>query len=521
MSIETGGRAERQRHRGRTRNRGGRSARTAGAIHQRDWAEVSNPYPPVEIISAERIEDIHKASLRVLSELGVEVLHEPLRRTLAEAGAQVNGEQVKFDSAMIEEKVALAPEAVTLHARNPARNVTLKQGNTAFCSTGGPAFSTDLDRGRRAANFEDMKDFTRLVHMLNVIHMEGGGAVEPTDLPVDTRHLDMYRAFITLTDKVWTGYGLGAGRADDAIDLAAIVLGTDREGLANRPAMFTVINSNSPLRIDGLMSEGLTAFALAAQPFAATPFTLSGAMAPATIGGALVQQNAEALAMITIAQCVRAGAPVIYGGFTSNVDMKTGAPAFGTPEYAHAVLIGCQLARRYGVPFRSSNVTSCNAVDAQAAYESAMSLWPACMGHAHLIKHAAGWLEGGLTASFEKFILDAEMLQMMAAFMIPPAIDEDAFGFEAMAEVGPGGHFFGTSHTLERYENAFYQPILSDWRNFETWQESGSPNAAQNANRIWKQLLSEYEEPPIDAAILEEVDAFIFRRKEEIGRTGI
>lgn len=230
------------------------------------------------------------------------------------------------------------------------------------------------------------------------------------------------------------------------------MLGTDREGLAKRPAMLTVINSNSPLRVDGPMSEGLTAFALAAQPFAATPFTLSGAMAPVTIGGALVQQNAEALAMITMAQCVRAGAPVIYGGFTSNVDMKTGAPAFGTPEYAHAVLIGCQLARRYGVPYGSSNVTSCNTVDAQAAYESAMSLWPACMGHAHIIKHAAGWLEGGLTASFEKFILDAEMLQMMAAFMTPPAIDEDAFGFDAMAEVGPGGHFFGTSHTLERYE---------------------------------------------------------------------
>ncbi len=516
MSIETSARPARQRRRG-----GGGTARTVGAIQQRPWAEVSNPYAPTEIINAERIEDIHTASLRVLSELGVEVLHAPLRQTLSKAGAEVDGDRVRLDPAMVEEKVELAPDSVTLHARNPARNVTLKEGNIAFCSTGGPAFSTDLDRGRRAATFEDMKDFTRLVHMLNVIHLEGGGAVEPTDLPVENRHLDMYRAFITLTDKVWTGYGLGTQRANDAIDLAAIVLGTDRGGLAERPGALTVINSNSPLRVDGPMSEGLTAFALAAQPFAATPFTLSGAMAPATIGGALVQQNAEALAMITMAQCVRAGAPVIYGGFTSNVDMKTGAPAFGTPEYSQAVLIGCQLARRYGVPYRSSNVTSCNTVDAQAAYESAMSLWPACMGQANIIKHAAGWLEGGLTASFEKFILDAEMLQMMSAFMVPPAIDEDAFGFEAMAEVGPGGHFFGTSHTLERYENAFYQPILSDWRNFETWQESDSPTAAQHANRIWKQLLSEYEEPAIDPAVLEEVDAFIARRKEELKVTGV
>ena len=513
MSIETSSRPARRRRRGGT-------ARKAGALHQQAWAELSSPYPPFEIINAARIEDIHAASLRVLSELGMEVLHEPLRRTLAAAGADVEGERVRFDPAMIEEKAALAPASVTLRARNPARNLTLKDGNIVFCSTGGPAFSTDIDRGRRAATHADMEDFTRLAQMLNVVHMEGGGAVEPTDLPVNTRHLDMYRSFITLTDKVWTGYGLGAERADDAIDILAIVLGEDRAGLAKRPAALTVINSNSPLRLDGAMSEGLTAFAAAGQPFAATPFTLSGAMAPAAMGGALVQQNAEALAMIAMAQCIRPGAPVIYGGFTSNVDMKTGAPAFGTPEYSQAVLIGCQLARRYAVPYRTSNVTAGNCVDAQAAYESAMSLWPACLGQAHLIKHCAGWLEGGMTASFEKFILDAEMLQMMTAFMTPPAVDEDAFGFEAMKEVGPGGHFFGTAHTLERYETAFYQPLLSDWRNFETWEEAGSPDAAKNANRIWKQMLAEYEQPPLDPAILEELDAFIARRKQEIEKSG-
>jgi trimethylamine--corrinoid protein Co-methyltransferase len=229
-----------------------------------------------------------------------------------------------------------------------------------------------------------------------------------------------------------------------------------------------------------------------------------------------VQQNAEALAMITLAQCVRPGTPVIYGGFTSNVDMKTGAPAFGTPEYAQAVLIGCQLARRHGVPYRTSNVTSSNAPDAQAAWESMMSLWAAFTGQASIIKQGAGWMEGGLTASFEKFILDAEMLQMMQAFLVPPEINEAEFGLEAMAEVGPGGHFFGTSHTLERYENAFYSPLVSDWRNFETWQEAGSPTTAQNANRVWKQLLGDYREPPIDPAIAEELEAFVIRRKAEI-----
>lgn len=520
MPIENNARHAKSRP-ARSRRRSGATARTVGAVTQRPWADLSNPYKVFAILSDDQIEHIHRGTLKVLEEIGVEVLHEPLRRVLAEHGADVQGERVRFDPSLVNEKVALAPASVTLHARNPARDVTLKNGNIAFCSVGGPAFSTDIDRGRRAANFEDMQNFTRLVQSLNVIHIEGGGAVEPTDLPVENRHLDMYRSFITLMDKVWMGYGLGTQRANDAIDMAAIALGTDRAGLADKPAVLTVINSNSPLRVDGAMSEGLMAFAAAGQPFAATPFTLSGAMAPASIAGAQVQQNAEALAMIVMTQCVKAGAPVIYGGFTSNVDMKTGSPAFGTPEYSQSVLIGTQLARRYQVPYRTSNVNASNSVDAQAAYESAMSIWPAAMGQAELMVHCAGWLEGGLTASFEKFILDAEMLQMMSAFMTPPTISDEEFGIEAMAEVGPGGHFFGTQHTLDRYENAFYSPLLSDWRNFESWQESGGPSATQNANRIWKQLLNDYEEPAIDASTVDELDAFVAHRKEEIAKNGI
>jgi trimethylamine--corrinoid protein Co-methyltransferase len=248
-----------------------------------------------------------------------------------------------------------------------------------------------------------------------------------------------------------------------------------------------------------------------------TPFTLAGAMSPVTLAGALAQQNAEALAGLAFAQIVNPGAPVVYGGFTSNVDMKSGAPAFGTPEYSRAALVGGQLARRYGLPYRSSNANASNVVDAQAAYESEMSLWGAVMGHANLVKHAAGWLEGGLCASFEKVVLDAELLQMMAEFLKPIEVSEATLGLDAIAEVGPGGHFFGAAHTMARYETAFYAPILSDWRNFETWEEAGAETATHRANRLYKKLLAEYQPPPLDPGIREELAAFVARRKEEGG----
>lgn len=503
-----GGRSRRSR-------RGAGEQRTSG-VSQSPWQIPRNGYPPFEIVSADQIEAIHQASLRVLRDQGMEVLDGQARDILRSVGATLDGETVRFDPALVEELAAHAPEQVSLHARNPARSVILAPGFTCNASVGGPAFATCMDHGRRSANLADMRNFVRLVHSLNVIHIEGGGAVEPTDLPAETRHLDMYQSFISLTDKCWTGYALGRDRAVDGIEMAAIAAGVQREQLPEHPVVLTVINSNSPLRLDGPMSEGLIAYAEAGQPFAATPFTLAGAMAPATVAGATVQQNAEALAMIALAQAVRKGAPVIYGGFTSNVDMKSGSPAFGTPEYAQAVLIGCQLSRRYRVPYRSSNVTSANAPDAQAAWEAMMSLWAGFMGQANIIKHSAGWLEGGLTASFEKFILDAEMLQMMQAFLQPPLVNEAEFGVEAMAEVGPGGHFFGTQHTLERYENAFYAPLISDWRNFETWREGGSPTAMEHANRTWKQLLADYEEPALDGAVADELAAYVARRREEL-----
>jgi trimethylamine--corrinoid protein Co-methyltransferase len=280
----------------------------------------------------------------------------------------------------------------------------------------------------------------------------------------------------------------------------------------------TVINTNSPLRLDGPMGDGLIEMALHGQPVVATPFTLAGAMSPVSLAGALAQQHAEALCMVALAQIVRPGCPMVYGAFTSNVDMRTGSPAFGTPETVKGALASGQLARRCGLPWRSSNTTASNVVDAQAAYESEMAVWGALMGGVNLLYQGAGWLEGGLTASYEKLIVDAEILQMMAEVLQPIEVDDAALGLDAIADVGPGGHFFGTAHTLERYETAFYRPLVSDWRNFETWQADGARTATERANAIWKRLLAEAVPPPLDPPVLEALDAFVARRKREIER---
>jgi trimethylamine--corrinoid protein Co-methyltransferase len=385
-----------------------------------------------------------------------------------------------------------------------------------FGAVGGPAFVTDIERGRRPGNFADFEAYVRVIGALDIVHQEGGGPLEPTDLPVETRHLDMYRTLATTLDKTWQCLAFGSIVVDDAIEVACITRGIDRDTLAREPSLMTIVNTNSPLRLDGPMSEGLIAMAEAGQPVVATPFTLAGAMAPATLAGALAQQHAEALFMVALAQLVRPGTPMVYGGFTSNVDMRTGSPAFGTPEYVQAQLATGQLARRVGLPFRSSNVTGSSVVDAQAAYESEMSIWGAILGGASLLYQGAGWLEGGLTASFEKLILDAELLQQIARLLEPFAVDEAELGLDAIAEVGPGGHFFGTAHTLARYETAFYQPFLSDWRNFETWQQDGARTATERASLIWKQLLGAYEPPPLDPGVAEALDAFITRRKREV-----
>lgn len=485
------------------------------------WRQLENPYEPVRMLSDDHVEHLHRSSLELVATSGMRVLHDGARQRLAAAGCAVDDLIVRFDPEMVEALVGLAPSTFPLRARNPEHDLTIGGRHVVFASVGGPAFVSDSVRGRRPGTDAEQQEYLRLIQALGVIHQEGGGPFEAMDLPPETRHLNQCHSAIRLLDKNWQGIALGRDRASDCIDMAAIALGTDRDGLAERPALLSIVNTNTPLTLDIPMAEGLIELASAGQVVCITPFTLAGAMAPATLAGALVLQNAEVLAVTTLTQLVRPGAPVVYGSFTSNVDMRSGSPAFGTPEYTKAAQASGQLARRYGLPFRSSNATAANTVDAQAAYESAMSLWGAIMGGANLVNHGAGWLEGGLTASFEKLIIDAEMLQMMAEYLQPIVVDDDSLGLDAIAAVGPGGHFFGSPHTMERYETAFYSPLVSDWRNFETWFEAGAVDATQRAHLIWKELLEHSESPALDPAIDEELTAFVARRTAELlARTG-
>ena len=495
-----------------------RSRRAAAAVRQSPWREVTNRFAPLAAISGDELAFIQDRSLKVLEEVGVEFLHDAALDILAAAGADVarDTRRVRFDRALVTEALARAPGRFTLHARNPKRSVTIGGNRIAFCPVASPPFAHDCANGRRTGNFNDYCDFLRLGQSLNALHFFGGYPVEPTDLPAASRHLDCLAAFVTLTDRAWHAYSLGAERIDDALSIIAIARRKSREELKSEPSIVTVVNANSPLRFDTPMLDGMLAMARHGQPVIVTPFTLAGAMAPATLAGALTQQNAEALAGLALVQLASPGAPAVYGGFTSNVDMKTGAPAFGTPEYARAALIGGQLARLNGVPYRSSNANASTSVDAQAAYESQMSLWSAVMGHANIVLHGAGWLEGGLVASFEKMMIDADTIQMIAEVLQPVEVTDDAIGIEAMRAVGPGGHFFGAQHTLERYETAFYEPMISDWRNFESWDEAGRPDATRRAGALCRELLRGFEPPALEPAIAEELEAFVSRRKGEI-----
>ena len=486
------------------------------------WRRLVNPFRPVELLSADEVEAIHHASLRILSEIGMEVLGDRPLELFAGAGARVDRatRRIRLDPELVESLVVQAPPEFTLHARNPERDVVFGGTNLVFCAVGGPAFVSDLDRGRRAGNAADFVDYVRLIGALDVIHQEGGGPLEPTDLPVATRHLDMYRIFATELDKTWQCLGFGATPVEDALGVLELIRGVDRETLVREPSAMTVINTNSPLRLDGPMGDGLIEMATYGQPVVATPFTLAGAMSPVSLAGAIAQQNAEALFLVALAQIVRPGTPMVYGAFTSNVDMRTGSPAFGTPESVKSQFASGQMARRYGLPWRSSNATASSVVDAQAAYEAEMAVWGAVMGGVNLLYQGAGWLEGGLTASYEKLIIDAEILQMMSELLQPLVVDDATLGIDAIADVGPGGHFFGTAHTLERYETAFYTPLVSDWRNFETWQADGARTATERANGLWKRLLAEAVSPPLDPAIAEALDAFVARRRREIERAG-
>ncbi|MBF6606490.1 MAG: trimethylamine methyltransferase family protein [Chloroflexi bacterium] len=486
---------------------------------QRPWGQPRLRYPPTEVVSADELEAIHNTSLRILEEIGMDFLDAEARDLLAAAGARLEpgSQRVRFDRAMVLERIRSAPSAFTFHARNPDHDLRIGEDFVAFGSVASAPNAFDLDGGRRVGNRTDYRNLIRLAQMLNVVHFIAGYPVEPIDLHPSIRHLEATFDALTLSDKPIHAYSLGRRRNEDCLEMVRIARGVDDAALDREPSIFTVINSSSPLRLDAPMLQGILEFSARNQVIVMTPFTLAGAMAPVTLAGALAQQNAEALAGVVMTQVVRPGSPVVYGGFTSNVDMQSGAPAFGTPEYMRTAMIGGQLARRYGLPYRSSNVSAANSLDAQAAYESVFSLWGATMGGVNFLMHGAGWMEGGLHAGFEKMIIDAELLQMVAAFLDPVVVDDDTLGLDAVREVGPGGHFFGAAHTQARFRTAFHRPMLSDWRNYESWQEAGSPEAAGKANRIVKELLAAYEPPPMDPAVEAELAAFVARRTAEGG----
>ncbi len=506
-----------------TQRSGGRRGRAAKRKSQAEthfdatWRQWKNPYPPVEQFSADEVEAIHSASMRILSEIGIKILSEEAHALYINAGMTDAGDQViKFDPDALMDLIALSPSEVVLHGRGEGRGVTIGGRNVGICTTGGTPNFSDIQNGRRPGTLAALDDLCRAAQSFDVIHMIGP-FVEAQDVAPGLRHYAMTKSVLTLTDKVPFVFFRGTQAVADAYEMIRIAHGLSAEEFQNKAVSYSVANSNSPLQLDHLMCRGIIDAALAGQLMVLTPFTLAGAMAPVTLPGAIAQQNAEALAGIALSQIVRPGAPVCYGSFTSNVDMKSGAPAFGTPEYVKAAFASGQMARRYGLPLRSSGVTASNAPDAQAAYEMQMSLWGALMGGTNLLLHGAGWLEGGLTASAEKFIMDVEMLQMFAELFKPLEVNDATLAVDAMADVGHGGHFFGTQHTLDRFESAFYSPLLSDWDNFENWTDRGSPDAAQRANRIFNETIEAHVAPPMPADRQEEMEAFIARRTSEGG----
>ncbi len=495
----------------------GRATRTTGPSLE-PLPRLTVPWAPLEVLSTEQVERILGGAYRVLEECGLEVRSPAARAIYRTAGAIVDDETqlVRLGRELVQAQLGHAPGRFVLRARNPARHLEVGGNVVNFGPVNGAPHIRDLEHGRRYGDLAAFRHILQLTHRLGILHWQGGIVVEPVDVPVAIRHLEAYRAHIECSDVVWAARGVGGVQAEDAIAMSAIEHGCSVEALAARPTLLTVTNVNSPRRVDAEILDNIMVMARHGQCVVITPFTLMGAMAPVTLAGALVQQTAEALAIIALCQLLRPGTPCVLGSFTSNVDMRTGSPAFGTPEYVNAALASAQIGRRLGIPVRTSAVTAAPTVDAQSTYETAFSLQAAILSHSHLINHAAGWLEGGLAASLEKIIVDAELLRGWAEILKPIAFDDDDLAIETIAAVPPGGHFFGAPHTLARYEKAFYRPLLADWSSFETWTEAGSRDATRRATALWQRLLAEYSPPPLDPAIREALEAYVARRTREL-----
>ena len=470
--------------------------------------------PVYELLNEEELEKLHTHSLQVLAESGIDFYDAEALSILKEHGAKVEGERVYFDPGLIEEYVAKAPSQFTQLARNDENNLTIGGKHVTFAPVYGPPFVTDKN-GRRSATLEDFRNFVKLAYLSPYMHHSGGTIVEPTDVPAPTRHLDMLYSHIKYSDKAFMGSVTEGENAADSVRMAEIVFGAD--AIRQNPALISLINISSPRRLDDKMLSSLKVYARARQAVIITPFILAGAMSPVTIAGTIIQQNAEALAGIVFAQMVEPGTPVVYGSFTTNTDLKSGAPMFGTPESQYAIYISAQLARRYGLPFRGGGMFASSKIpDAQAAYEAVMTMVPTVQARVNFVLHAAGWLENGLSAGYEKFVMDCELLGMYHKFMEGVDLSEDALAMESIRTVPPGGHHLGTPHTLARFRTAFFRSDLFDYDDAATWQEKGGKDAWAVASARVEQMLGDYEPPELDEALDEELQAFMAKRREAI-----
>src|SRR4051794_9961671 len=461
------------------------------------------------------MQELDRGWRRIVSELGIDFLHDEAVAALGAAGQEVDGQLVKLDPDWILEQVAKAPREFDLQARNAENTIHVGGRHMAFAAVYGCPFAR---RGleRREATYADYENLVRLAQAFPQLDTPGGTIVEPDDKPLDSRHLDMVYALLTLSDKPFMGSVTSGPNAVDTLAMAEMVFG--KESLEETPALISLINVNSPLRYDDRMLSALLEYARANQALIITPFLLMGAMSPVSIPSTLTQQVAEALAGIALVQTIRPGCPVVFGSFLSNTDMQSGSPSFGTPESATGILATGQIARHYGLPFRSGGgLTSSQSVDAQAAYEAVMSMWPTMLAGTNFVMHAAGWLESALVSCYEKYVMDVEVLRMLVEVFKPLEVNEESLAYSAHQEVGQGGHFLGAVHTLERFRECFYRPLLSSTENYERWNKKGGRDAATRANEIWKKTLEEYEQPEMDEGLREELQAYVDRRRKELG----
>ncbi|HBY97023.1 MAG TPA: trimethylamine methyltransferase [Chloroflexi bacterium] len=471
--------------------------------------------PVYELLGSAGLDRLHQASMRILSEFGIDFYDEEVRAILKAHGATVRGDTVFFDPALIETYVAKAPHAFTQLARNPDNNLEIGGNQVVFAPVYGPPFVLDLEQGRREATLADFQNFVKLAYLSPYIHHSGGTVVEPTDEPVSTRHLDMIFSHIKYSDKAFMGSVTSGSNAADSVAMAEIVFGA--EAIRERPALLSLINASSPRRFDERMLDAIKVYARARQGLIITPFILAGAMGPAAIAGTVAQQNAEALAGIALTQMIEPGTPVIYGSFLTNVDLQSGSPVFGSPESQIGLYVSAQLARHYGLPFRGGGMFSSSKIpDAQAGYESVMVMLPTIMARTNFVLHAAGWLENGLVAGYEKFVLDCEILGMLHTWARGLDLSDEALAFDAITEVAPGGHYLGTAHTVRHFRDAFYRAELFDYNSAEQWELNGAEDSYARANKKVDERLANYEAPPLDPALEEALIDYMARRKAEI-----